>query len=428
MTIATNQDILASDVLKLNTSTLTNKSGGTRSAGDVVVFDTTNDSAFTTTAYQQDIRVMGVVKESINNNAAGAVYTGAGIVCTINCDAAAIARGQFLVSSTTAGKATAGSYYREAAVFAIALTAKSAGVGTVTAMLVDNFRQAIVGTSGWNYGGSLSLGGAAITTSQKFTMATETWATIAGAALPAVRNYAAGNSYGTTAAYVQNGSNGTGATTAQSSRYKMPYSTEVFSTLTASAVSKAYLSGCINFSSKGFVAGGGDGGTVFSSNYKTTYSTDTEALSNALSSGREFQGGISDGTYCYVGGGGAVTTDRIVESTDALAVLASAALGSAASGYCYGSFPASSGYRAYNNGSGTVYSRKMPFSTATDANNASTPTGNIAFGAKLTDGVAYAYFSGLAAANKLASSTGNFSSISNYPINVQAASASYAAL
>jgi hypothetical protein len=424
MTIATNQDILASDVLKLNTSTLTNKSGGTRAAGDVVVFDTTNDSAFTTTAYQQDIRVMGVVKESINNNAAGAVYTGAGIVCTINCDAAAIARGQFLVSSTTAGKATAGSYYREAAVFAIALTAKSAGVGTVTAMLVDNFRQAIVGTSGWNFGG-----GTPVTTSQKFTIANETWATVAGAALPAARFTANGMNYGTTSAYVTHGSSGTTPTNGQTSRYKMQYSTETFSTLTAATQARTYFRSGKNFSSKGFSSGGFDTATaVQTGNYKTTFSSDSESTSNPLSSGRHYQGGVSDGTYCYIAGDAAVTCDRITESTDVLSAQASAALGFSLPGGCFMSFPSSSGYRCYNNGSGTVYSRKLVFSTGTDANHSSSPAGNIAYGSQVTDGVAYSYASGLAAANKLSSSTGNYSSISVYPANLYAASASYAAL
>jgi hypothetical protein len=423
MTIATNQDILASDVLKLNTSTLTNKSGGTRAAGDVVVFDTTNDTAFKTTAYQQDIRVMGVVKESINDNAAGAVYTGAGIVCTINCDAAAIARGQFLVSSTTAGKATAGSYYREAAVFAIALTAKSSGVGTVTAMLVDNFRQAIIGTSGWNFGG-----GTGETTSQKFTMATETWATIAGAVLPAGRSSACGMSFGTTAAYVVNGYLST-PSGAQSSRYKMSYSTETFSTLTASAVSRIYMRSGANFSSKGFVPGGSTGtGTDQSTNYKTTFSTDLESASNSLTSARRSQGGVSDGTYCYIAGDTAVTCDRITESTDALSAQASAALGTATSGYCYVAFPASAGYRSYNSGSGTVYSRKLVFSTGIDANHSSSPAGSTLWGAQVTDGVAYGYVSVASAANKLDSSTGTYSSISNYPANTFGASASYSAL
>jgi hypothetical protein len=424
MTIATNEQILASDVLKLNTSLLTNKSGGTRAAGDVVVFDTANDSAFTTTAYQQDIRVMGVVKESINNDASGPVYTGAGIVCTINCDAAAVARGQFLITSTTAGKATAGSYYREAAVFAIALTAKGAGVGTVQAMLVDNFRQAIIGTSGWNFGG-----GASVATSQKFTMATETWATIAGAALPAARSRANGMSYGTTAAYVTHGWSAASDGGSSNARYKMPYSTEVFSTLTAGAAARAKFRSGMNFSSKGFTAGGSDtGGSNQTANYKTTFSTDAESTSNALTSPREYQGGVSDGTYCYIAGQTAVTCDRITESTDALSVQAAAALGTAAAGYCYIAFPASAGYRSYNNGSGTVYSRKLVFSTGTDANHSSSPAGDIIAGSQVTDGVAYGYVSGAAAANKLASSTGNYSSISNYSANVYSASASYAAL
>jgi hypothetical protein len=188
------------------------------------------------------------------------------------------------------------------------------------------------------------------------------------------------------------------------------------------------MRGGINFSDKGFNPGGRDGsGGLLSTSYKTAYSTDTETAGNAISSTRSDQGGLSDGTYCYIGGDTAVTTDKITNSTEVIASVASAALGTYASGYCFAAFPASSGYRSYNNGS-TSYSRKMPFSTATDANNANIPTGNIRYGSQVTDGIAFAYFSGLAAANKLASSTDIYASLTVYPVNVQGASASYAAL
>jgi hypothetical protein len=411
-----------------DSATLTNKSGSSRAAGDVVVFDTTNDSAFTTTSYLQDIRVMGVVKSAIANNAAGPVYTGAGTVCTINCDSSEVAKGQFLISSATPGLATAGSYFREAGVFAIALTSKAGGsTGSVQAMIVDNFRQAIVGTSGWNFGGL--NGSSGTTVSQKFSIATETWATIAGAALPGGRCLHNGMSYGTTGAYVTHGSSGSNATTGTASRYKMLYSSETFSTLTDGSIARSYFRSGINFSSKGFTSGGqSTASNPSNSNYKTTYATAAESVGNALSGNRDQQGGISDGTYVYIAGNQATSTDRIDNATETVTYTASATLGTAVAGYCFVGFPATAGYRSYNNGSGTVYSRKMPFSTATDANHSSSPSGNILYGSQVTDGVAVAYISGTAAANKISSSTGNYSSLSVYPAYVQGAAASYGAL
>lgn len=110
---------------------LTNKSGGERSAGDVAVQDTSNDSGFTTTTTEADEKVIGVVAETIANDASGLVQrTG---TCTVNVDAAT-SRGDWLVTSTTAGKATPKSTFQHG-VFAVALTS-SAGAGTVTCLLL----------------------------------------------------------------------------------------------------------------------------------------------------------------------------------------------------------------------------------------------------------------------------------------------------
>jgi hypothetical protein len=407
-------------------TSLTNKSGSTVNLGDVVVFDTDNDSAFETTTHQQDLRVMGVAKSSIANNAVGPVHTIAGKVVTVNCDTAAVVRGQFLISSATAGKATAGSYYREAGVFAIAITSKAGGSnGTVQAMLIDNFRQAIIGTSGWSWGNT-SYGA----TAQKFTIATETWATVAGAALSTGRRGPCGMSYGTTAAYVLHGLTASGAANASNIRNKIPYATETTSILAASGAQRCVTLSVINFASKGFVAGGQNtAGTNQSLSHKITFATDAEAAAgSSLSSARIWQGGISDGTYCYVGGDTSTVTDRLDNATETYTNTATAALANAIAGYCMVSFPATAGYRAYNNGAGTVYSRKLVYSTATDASNGSSPSGNIASGASLTDGIAFGYMSGTAANNKLASSTDTYSSVTNYVSNIEGAWASYAAL
>lgn len=410
------------------TNNLTNRSGSTRAAGDVVIFDTTNATSYTTTTIASDLRVCGVVKSSTANAAAGPLYNGAGQVVTVNVDTAAVAIGQFLVSSTTAGRATAGSYYREPAVFAVALSSKSAGSnGTVSAMLIDNYRQAIIGTSGWNLGGW--NGAAAVTTSQKFTMASETWAAVAGAALPAGRHSNSGMGYGTTAAYAVMGSNTSTYAGGQNNRYKIAYSTETASTLTAT-VGTYYFGhrSCINFATKAFTIGGQNTAAASTNlSYKTTGATDAEAGSTALTSTRMNVGGVSDGTYAYVEGDSATTTWKLDTATESVVDTAGAYLGTAIAGYCHLSFPASAGYRLYKAG-GTTYSRKLTFSTATDANHASSPTGDCASGFQVTDGIALAYAGNTAAANKLPSSTGTYSTIANYPSATLAANASYGAL
>lgn len=103
--------------------TLTNKSGSQRVAGDVVIIDTANDASFTTTTTAGNVLAIGVVQETIANNATGKVATG-GYVSLITLNAAAT-RGQYIKTFTVAGQGTPTSLY-EKGVFAIALSASSA--------------------------------------------------------------------------------------------------------------------------------------------------------------------------------------------------------------------------------------------------------------------------------------------------------------
>ncbi len=112
-------------------ASLTNQSGVQRVAGDVVIQDTANNSSFTTTTTEADGKIIGVVAETIAAAAAGLVQVYG--VCTVTVDAAT-ARGQFLVTSTTAGKATPKTAFQNG-VFAVALTAVG-GAGSVTALLL----------------------------------------------------------------------------------------------------------------------------------------------------------------------------------------------------------------------------------------------------------------------------------------------------
>jgi hypothetical protein len=94
--------------------TLTNKSGGSVAAGDVVVVDTANDEAFTTTTSAQAEVSLGVVQESIASNAAGRVLV-AGYAALVNVPSS-MTRGRFIETHTVAKQAT-GSATRRAGSF-----------------------------------------------------------------------------------------------------------------------------------------------------------------------------------------------------------------------------------------------------------------------------------------------------------------------
>ncbi len=105
---------------------LTNKSGGGVIAGDVVIIDTTNDGAFTTTtsgAYQGSV---GVAQETIANNATGRVLT-CGYAALINVPSS-MTRGYFIKTHTVAKQAT-GNATRQAGTFGQFLTGGSTPTG-----------------------------------------------------------------------------------------------------------------------------------------------------------------------------------------------------------------------------------------------------------------------------------------------------------
>jgi len=139
--------------------TLTNKSGGTVNAGDVVIFDKTNASAFTTTSTQGDMRILGVAKETIANNSSGKIAM-AGIA-TINVTGN-VAIGAALISSTTPKYAKASGGAKQNGLIGFALTAYVGGAtGTVDALLMPAFERAGAGVV---VEGVASVSGAAGTT------------------------------------------------------------------------------------------------------------------------------------------------------------------------------------------------------------------------------------------------------------------------
>lgn len=127
-------DNLAYLIAAIEPDTLTNQSGGSLSAGAVVVADTANDTSFTTTTDADDEDILGVVMETIGIAAAGRVAR-IGVV-TVNVQGN-VTRGNYLSTSTTAGRAKDAGTTKTAATFARALTAYAGGgAGTVTAVIM----------------------------------------------------------------------------------------------------------------------------------------------------------------------------------------------------------------------------------------------------------------------------------------------------
>ena len=112
-------------------ATVTNLAGFELNPGDVVILDDTERSVVSTTVPKP---VFGVVQDGIAIGATGGVSTAMGQVVQVNCDAEIVAVGDYLRTSSTATKATV-SKTRDAESFAVALTAKASGVGSVYAML-----------------------------------------------------------------------------------------------------------------------------------------------------------------------------------------------------------------------------------------------------------------------------------------------------
>lgn len=99
---------------------LTNKSGGGVVAGDVVIIDTGNDAAFTTTTSAGFTGMVGVAQETIANNAAGRVLT-AGFASLVTPNAS-VTRGNYGKTHTVAKQATDAGSSRTAGAFCQFLT------------------------------------------------------------------------------------------------------------------------------------------------------------------------------------------------------------------------------------------------------------------------------------------------------------------
>ena len=90
------------------TVTMTNKSGSDLAAGTIVIFYAGSDKAFTTTAEEGSRRVCGVLAEAIDNESSGQVAI-IGRIQTVLVQGN-VARGEWIKTSTTAGRGVASGY------------------------------------------------------------------------------------------------------------------------------------------------------------------------------------------------------------------------------------------------------------------------------------------------------------------------------
>jgi hypothetical protein len=153
--------------------TLTNKSGGSLVAGDVVIVDTTNNEAITTVASAQSTIPLGVVQETIANNAAGLVAV-AGYVPLVNTTGS-VTRGHYVESSGTVKKAQGNSTRRDGS-FGIFLTG-----GTTPTALLFGISDITIGGGGGGGGTTLKSAKAHGTSADTITSGNEEKVTISDA-------------------------------------------------------------------------------------------------------------------------------------------------------------------------------------------------------------------------------------------------------
>jgi len=129
---------------------LTNKTGGSVIAGDVVIVDTTNDAAFTTTTSAGSLLAIGIAQETIANNVSGRVLIG-GYAALVNVNAS-VTRGNFGKTHTVAKQATDAGATRTAGTFCRFLT----GGTTPTAYVYPvDLTAAVAVTATGSVGGTL---------------------------------------------------------------------------------------------------------------------------------------------------------------------------------------------------------------------------------------------------------------------------------
>lgn len=289
---------------------LTNKSGGDLTTGAVVILDGANDDAFTTTDVIGDRRVLGVLWEAIDSNAAGKVICGRrrGTVLVQGN----VTRGHWLRTSATAGRAEdAGTSKPLSGAVGYATTEYTGGASGSVSAIIDPENDLGLST-GKSYHGGGYAGGAAVSTTHKLDFATETSSAVAGAALGAARTDAAGNGPRTTHGYFLGGTPSTDANSAATA-YKVTAATDITAAAAGAnlSVARRRVGGISPVDgSWGYAwAGTSTGSATLATLDKTTYATDINTgLGNALTASYGAVGGSASATVGFGTGGQSTTT------------------------------------------------------------------------------------------------------------------------
>lgn len=377
-------------VLTSNEATMTNRSGVDMEAGTVCILHSTANS-ITTTTIVSDRRIFCITAEAIADLSSGRVlFYG---VATVKVTGA-VAVGQWLVASASAGRAKAVGYTKPIGAIGEATTANVSGDGTVTVILAIDWYLSLSAGKGYLQGNY-----AASTLHQILSFITET--TAGATALPANKTEAMGLSSPDTAFLIANAS------------AKTPYATDTPAVSTGTnLVTANTLEGLtgIQDTTKGIVAGGQAGGYA----EKVIFSTESISLLPGadLSSGRQRSAGITNVTDGYFGGGNTgsylATTDKTSLATETTAAMVSANLTTARTGAASISKSGSHGYFCGGDtGTKSVIVDKTVFATDSTSVSSSLNTGRAAAsGLSAANG---GFVGG--GANNMASATGILTSV-----------------
>lgn len=294
---------------------MTNRSGVNMAAGTVCVLHSTANS-ITTTTIANDRRVHCITAEAINDLDTGnVIYYGKTTVLVTG----AVVVGQWLVSSTSAGRAKASGYTKPIGAIGIALSANVSGDGSVDCALAIDWYLTISAGKGYLQGNY-----AASTLNQILSFITET--TSGGAALPGNLSYSSGLASPTTG-YIINGAG-----------YKTPFSTDTPAAAAAASlpgtVTNMPSSGVSN-ATKGFTAGSNSSALA----YKLTFASEsTAAVATAnLTASRYMPFGLTDTNNGYFIGGFAAAVSAIGDKLSLAAETTSAVVGTNLTTARYGS-------------------------------------------------------------------------------------------
>ncbi len=314
-------------------SEMTNRSGGTLSAGSVVVINVDYDNAFTTTVVDNSKRVVGVLTAETADQAEGNIQFQGG-TCTV-LTYGPVKRGQWLVTTTSAGRARAYGYTKPTyGAIGMAVTETSAvGNGNVTAIIaIEMYLGASKGKG--VVAGGINAAAAYVATAQTVDYIAETTSLTAGANITSVRGYMASCSSPTDGYYLGGTNNNTNNNQATADKC-------VFASSTTAAAAGANLSTAradpkgLSGTTTGFILGGSVLGVDYSVIAdKLTYAADTTAAAASanLSTKRSQAGAVScvatHGYYCggYAGAGALATTDKTTFASDTTAACGTADL------------------------------------------------------------------------------------------------------